>query len=151
MDIPSLKKIVDRVKAGRFARLEARLGETRFGFTLERAAPRAAAPSAPGASPSPASSSAAGDDDGLVVVRSTLVGRFYSTATAQNVPPVKPGGRVRKGQRIGMIERMNLEHEIAAECDGTLVEILLDDGEPAMYGQPLFRIRPAKPAAGGQA
>lgn len=73
------------------------------------------------------------------VVKSPLVGIFY-TAPAQDAESfVKVGDVVKKGQTLAIVEAMKLMNEIEAEFDGTVAEVLVKDGEPVEYGQPLFR------------
>lgn len=80
-------------------------------------------------------------DDGLISVRSTIVGVFYA-APAENAEPfVKIGDRVEKGKTLCIIEAMKLMNEICAEEDGTIAEICVTNGQVVEYGTELFRIR----------
>lgn len=83
-----------------------------------------------------------------MVVRSHTVGRFYTTQTADELPPLLPGDIVKKGQKICMIETMNIEHILTAERSGILLEVLADDGDVVEYGQALMRFKP-QPEKGG--
>lgn len=81
-------------------------------------------------------------DDGKLV-KSILVGVFYSSPGSEEAPFVKVGDTVKKGQIIGIIEAMKLMNEIECEHDGVIEEVLVKDGDMVEYGQPLFRIKEA--------
>ena len=80
-----------------------------------------------------------GETEGELIV-SPLVGTFYA-APAEDAPSfVKVGDKVEAGQVVGIIEAMKLMNEIESECAGTVAEVLVENGEPVEYGQPIFRI-----------
>jgi acetyl-CoA carboxylase biotin carboxyl carrier protein len=81
-------------------------------------------------------------DQRLVEVPSPMVGTFYRAPAPGESPFVEVGDRVRKGQTVCIIEAMKLMNEIEAEVSGQVMEILLQNGEPVEYGQPLMRINP---------
>jgi len=105
--------------------------------------PVATAPPTP--SPAPAGSEPAGDStEGLFVIKSPIVGTFYS-APAPNAPPfVKVGDTVQIGQVICIIEAMKLMNELEAEVAGQIVRTYVENGQPVEYGQSLFAIEPAR-------
>jgi acetyl-CoA carboxylase biotin carboxyl carrier protein len=105
--------------------------------------PVATAPPTP--SPAPAGSEPAGDStEGLFVMKSPIVGTFYS-APAPNAPPfVKVGDTVQIGQVICIIEAMKLMNELEAEVAGQIVRTYVENGQPVEYGQSLFAIEPAR-------
>ena len=78
----------------------------------------------------------------LVEVPSPMVGTFYRAPAPGEAPFVQVGDRVRSGQTVCIIEAMKLMNEIEAEVSGQVMEILLQNGEPVEYGQPLMRINP---------
>ena len=74
------------------------------------------------------------EPEGKLII-SPLVGTFYA-APAEDAPSfVKVGDKV-----VGIVEAMKLMNEIESECAGTVAEVLVENGEPVEYGQPLFRI-----------
>ncbi|GBE95434.1 acetyl-CoA carboxylase biotin carboxyl carrier protein [Nostoc cycadae] len=81
-------------------------------------------------------------DQRLVEVASPMVGTFYRAPAPGEAPFVEVGDRVRQGQTVCIIEAMKLMNEIEAEISGQVMEILLQNGEPVEYGQPLMRINP---------
>lgn len=74
------------------------------------------------------------------IVESPLVGTFYAAPCEDADPFVAVGDTVKKGQTLAIIEAMKLMNEIESEYDGTVAEILVENGKPVEYGQPLFRI-----------
>lgn len=74
------------------------------------------------------------------VMRAPLVGTYYSAPAEGAEPYIRVGEPVKKGQVLGLIEAMKLMNEIECERDGVITEILVADGQPVEYGQPLFRI-----------
>ena len=80
------------------------------------------------------------DDDDTFVIKSPLVGTFYAAPAADAKPFVKIGDRVKKGQILAIVEAMKMMNEIESDCDGVISEILVTNGSPVEYGQPLFRI-----------
>ena len=96
-------------------------------------------------SPSPAEPESTADStDGLFVMKSPIVGTFYS-APAPNAPPfVKVGDTVQVGQVICIIEAMKLMNELEAEVAGQIVRAYVENGQPVEYGQSLFAIEPAR-------
>ena len=74
------------------------------------------------------------------VVKSPLVGTFYSASTPDSAPFVKVGDTVKKGQVLGIVEAMKLMNEIESEFDGVVKEIQIENEQVVEYGQPLFVI-----------
>jgi acetyl-CoA carboxylase biotin carboxyl carrier protein len=77
-----------------------------------------------------------------VAISSPMVGTFYRSPAPGEPPFVEVGDRVRVGQTVCIIEAMKLMNEIEAEVSGQILEILVQNGEPIEYGQPLMRIYP---------
>ncbi|EOS80954.1 acetyl-CoA carboxylase, biotin carboxyl carrier protein [Dorea sp. 5-2] len=75
------------------------------------------------------------------IVESPLVGTFYAAPAEDAAPFVSVGDTVKKGQTLAIIEAMKLMNEIESEYDGTIAEILVENGQPVEYGQPLFCIQ----------
>ncbi len=81
-------------------------------------------------------------DQKFLEVSSPMVGTFYRAPAPGEAPFVEVGDRIRSGQTVCIIEAMKLMNEIEAEVSGQVMEILLQNGEPVEYGQPLMRIKP---------
>ena len=74
------------------------------------------------------------------IVASPLVGTFYAAPSEDAAPYVQVGDAVKKGQVLAIVEAMKLMNEIESEYDGVVKEILIENGQMAEYGQPLFVI-----------
>ena len=104
------------------------------------AAPAAApAPAAP-AAPAPAAAEAAepGSGAGETLVQAPIVGTFYAAPNPDADPFVTVGDRVEVGQTLCIIEAMKLMNEIQAEAAGTVKQVLIENGQPVEFDQPLF-------------
>ncbi len=104
---------------------------------LSVAAPVAASAHVPAA---PAAPPAA--DANLHTIKSPIVGTFYSAASPDTPPFVKPGDAVTSKSTVCIIESMKLMNEIEAEVSGTIVACLVENGKPVEYGEALFTVRP---------
>jgi acetyl-CoA carboxylase biotin carboxyl carrier protein len=78
--------------------------------------------------------------DDLVTVTSPFVGTFYRAPSPDAPNFVELGSVVREGQTLCIVEAMKLMNEIEADSSGTIVEIVVENGKPVEFGQPLFRI-----------
>ncbi|NJL63173.1 MAG: acetyl-CoA carboxylase biotin carboxyl carrier protein [Methylacidiphilales bacterium] len=91
---------------------------------------------------SPSSHPPSSSESKYVEVLSPMVGTFYRASAPGEAPFIEVGGRVRKGDTVCIIEAMKLMNEIETEISGQVVEILVQNGEPVEYGQPLVRMNP---------
>nr|WP_307998664.1 acetyl-CoA carboxylase biotin carboxyl carrier protein [uncultured Merdimonas sp.] len=94
---------------------------------------------APAAVQPEASADEAADKPGNIV-KSPLVGTFYAAPAEDADPFVAVGDTVKKGQTLAIVEAMKLMNEIESDFDGKIAEVLVENGQPVEYGQPLFRI-----------
>jgi acetyl-CoA carboxylase biotin carboxyl carrier protein len=114
------------------------------------------APSAPQASPAGAAEAPAEDSgnvasgttapraEELHIIKSPIVGTFYAAASPEAQPFVKVGDAVQEGKVVCIVEAMKLMNEIEADVSGDIVRVLVENGQPVEYGQPLFAVRPTK-------
>lgn len=91
-----------------------------------------------------AGASGSTDDKDLHTVKSPIVGTYYEAPSPGSPPFSKVGDEVKVGQVLCIIEAMKLMNEIEAEAAGTIAKILVKNGQPVEYGQPLFLIKPHK-------
>ncbi len=89
-----------------------------------------------------AASEAEEETQRLVTVTSPIVGTFYRSPTPEANPFIEIGARVVKGQVLCIVEAMKLMNEIESEIDGVVMKILVDNGQPVEYGEPLFLLEP---------
>ena len=78
--------------------------------------------------------------DNVVEITAPMVGTFYRTPSPEAAPFVQVGDIVSKGQAVCIIEAMKLMNEIEAEVGGRIIEVLVENGQPVEYGQPLFLV-----------
>ena len=101
------------------------------------------------AAPAPAAPAASStvapvvDDASVVFVTSPFVGTFYRSPSPDAPSFVEPGSVVREGQALCIVEAMKLMNEIEADCAGTIIEILAENGKSVEFGQKLFKVRKA--------
>jgi acetyl-CoA carboxylase biotin carboxyl carrier protein len=82
-------------------------------------------------------------EEGLIEIRSPMVGTFYRAPSPGAPAYVEVGSRVEKGQVVCIVEAMKLMNEIEAEVSGTVVSAPVEDATPVEFNQPLFLVRPA--------
>jgi acetyl-CoA carboxylase biotin carboxyl carrier protein len=110
------------------------------------AAPAPAARAAalvPAAAPKPEPVAPA-EDKHVLAIKSPMVGTFYRSASPEAGPFVKVGDHVGPETTVCMIEAMKVFNELPAECSGQIVAVLVENGEPVEFGQPLFRVDTSK-------
>ncbi len=117
-------------------------GEIQYVTPTPSAAPVAPSPgAAPAASAAPTDDDDAGDAGGGETVDSPMVGTFYAAPSPDADNFVSVGDRVSPDTVVCIIEAMKVMNEIKAETAGTIAEVLIDNGQPVEFGQPLFRIQ----------
>jgi acetyl-CoA carboxylase biotin carboxyl carrier protein len=99
---------------------------------VERAGPRAAEPAPPKE-----------EDKSVYYFKAPIVGTFYSSPKPDADPFVRPGDQVQKGAVLCIIEAMKLFNQIECDVDGVIVRMLVENGQPVEYGEPLYEIRVA--------
>jgi|SRR5687767_5527551 len=146
MDLRKLKKLIDLVQESGIAELEITEGEEKVkivkggGVSLSAAPPVAVAPvAAAPAEPRPAAPAAEGEPgpEGHVV-KAPMVGTFYRSPSPDAKVFVEVGQAIKEGDTICIIEAMKLMNEIEADASGVVKAILVENGQPVEYGQPLF-------------
>ncbi|AMK75676.1 MULTISPECIES: acetyl-CoA carboxylase biotin carboxyl carrier protein [Methylomonas] len=143
MDIRKIKKLIDLIEESDIAEIEIREGEesvkiSRYSaaapvqYAAPVAAPIAAAPVVAAA---PVEEKVSGH-----VVKSPMVGTFYRSASPGSAAFVEIGQSVSNGQTLCIIEAMKILNQIEADKSGKIKQILVENGHPVEYGQPLFII-----------
>jgi acetyl-CoA carboxylase biotin carboxyl carrier protein len=85
--------------------------------------------------------SAAAEEPGIAYIKSPMVGTFYRSPSPESKPFVDVGAKIEDNSLVCIIEAMKIMNEIQAETRGTVVEILVENGQPVEYGQRLFKLR----------
>ncbi|MCI0467703.1 MAG: acetyl-CoA carboxylase biotin carboxyl carrier protein [Beijerinckiaceae bacterium] len=141
--------VVDTEAVAYLAQLVARFGLTEIEFkkgdfkirvARQLTAPVAQPQAAPHYSAPAAAGKAAAEADGPGTVKSPMVGTAYLRASPEAAPFVEVGARVKSGDKLLLVEAMKTFNEILAPRDGTVTGILVEDGQPVEYGQPLLVI-----------
>jgi acetyl-CoA carboxylase biotin carboxyl carrier protein len=81
------------------------------------------------------------EEKNIHIVKSPIVGTFYRAPAPGAKPFVEVGSKVKKGDVLCIIEAMKIMNEIKSDVNGVVEEILVENGQPVEYGQPLFKIR----------
>lgn len=97
------------------------------------------APAATGTNPSQTTVPA--DEPGVTYIKSPMVGTFYSAPSPESKPFALAGTKVVENSPVCIIEAMKIMNEIQAETKGTIVEVLVENGQPVEYGQRLFKLK----------
>ncbi len=152
MDIRKVKKLIELLEESGIAELEINEGEESVRISRYSTAPApaavnyAAVPAAPApAAPAPAEAPAeeSSDEESLPsghVVKSPMVGTFYSASSPGSKPFVSIGDSVAEGDTVCIVEAMKILNQIEADASGTVKAILVENAQPVEYGQPLLII-----------
>jgi acetyl-CoA carboxylase biotin carboxyl carrier protein len=152
MDLRKLKTLIDLVAESDIAELEVTEGESKVRIVKSSATPQgqmlmmpaggmqqysapapAAAPAAPAAAPAVAVETGH-------VVKSPMVGTFYRSSSPGAPAFVEVGANIKEGDTLCIIEAMKLLNEIDSDVSGVVTKILVENGQPVEFGQPLFVI-----------
>ena len=153
MDLRKLKKLIDLVQESGIAELEITEGEEKVKIVKGGGGPAAlpghnpaAAPAAgPAVEPIRAAQTAATPAEPEAaqegqLVKAPMVGTFYRSPSPDAKPFVEVGQAVKKGDTVCIVEAMKLMNEIETDVAGVVKAILVENGQPVEYGQPLFVI-----------
>jgi acetyl-CoA carboxylase biotin carboxyl carrier protein len=158
LDLKQIKQIIDLMKRSELSEFE--FEEEGFKIKIKRgtgglpvvssspvsahpypvpvAAPEALTPTKP---TTPAGTAAGADEAGFAYVKSPMVGTFYRSPSPENPVFVEVNTKVEEKSVVCIIEAMKIMNEIQAETKGTIVEVLVENGQPVEYGQRLFKIK----------
>jgi acetyl-CoA carboxylase biotin carboxyl carrier protein len=159
LDLKQIKQIIDLMKRSELSEFE--FEEEGFKIKIKRGAGGlpivTSAPSSPQAylsshteaphaahrpAPAPAApASPANDETGFAYVKSPMVGTFYRSPSPENPVFVDVNAKVEEKTVVCIIEAMKIMNEIQAETKGTIVEVLVENGQPVEYGQRLFKVK----------
>ena len=153
MDLRKIKKLIELLEESQLSEIEIHEGEESVRL-IRHSASVSAAPAGPAVlptvpvGPSPSASAAenqpSSDEPELPegeIVRSPMVGTFYSSPNPETPAFVKEGSQVGLGDTLCLIEAMKMFNQIEAEVAGQVVAVLVEDGQPVEFDEPLFVIR----------
>ena len=166
MDLKQIKQIIDLMKRSELT--EFSVEEEGFKLKIRRGAnglpivsstrgsnppfapfdaPAPGAPTPSSAASTPpipvAAPGAPAEEAGITYVKSPMVGTFYRAPSPENKPFADVGTKVIESNVVCIIEAMKIMNEIQAETKGTIVEVLVENGQPVEYGQRLFKVKQA--------
>jgi len=159
-DLQKIKKLIEIMKQNKLVEVEIKHGDDKI--FLKRCQPQptvsgtvagagmigpgsGTVPAGPNASQSPVALSQPSTPqqaEDLVEIKSPIVGTFYVAPSPDSEPYVELGSAVKSQAVVCIIEAMKVMNEIKAETSGTIVEILVTNGQAVEYGQVLFRVKP---------
>ena len=156
MDLRKLKKLIDLVEESGITELEVTEGEEKVRIAKNPNVVAQQTYMVPQATPMAGAAPVAqrkksvdlddledeeeDDDEKGHVVKSPMVGTFYRSASPGSDAFVEVGSTVKVGDTLCIVEAMKLLNEIESDCAGTIKKILVDNGQPVEYGEPLFII-----------
>ncbi len=149
LDLDEIRALIRLAAESEIAELEVDLPHMKVRIRkADAAAPAAVRPENPGPAAAPRAEEppAAARETGYVPIIAPMVGTFYRSPKPDAPPFVAEGDEVQAGQTVCILEAMKLFNEIPSEVAGRIVRILVDNGSPVEYGQPLFLVDPAPPS-----
>jgi acetyl-CoA carboxylase biotin carboxyl carrier protein len=152
MNQKEIKELVEFLVEKDIAEFEMERGDVKIRIKRGHAVVASAAPTvsyAPAALPLAAAASApvtaapvaTGIEEGVEVIKSPIVGTFYESSSPGAPAFVKQGDKIAVGQVLCIVEAMKLMNEIESEFTGEIIKVLVSNGQPVEYGQPLFKVR----------
>jgi acetyl-CoA carboxylase biotin carboxyl carrier protein len=158
LDLKQIKQIIDLMKRSELTEFE--VEDAGFKIKIKRNSgeqpivssnvlsahpfPVAAAPAevpAKAAAPAPSAATSTEDETGIGYVKSPMVGTFYRSPSPDNPSFADVGTKVEDKTVVCIIEAMKIMNEIQAETKGTVIEVLVENGQPVEYGQRLFKLK----------
>ncbi len=153
MDLKDIKAIIDLMKKNSITEFELEQKDSKLrlkrggaiglaGSGNDETNMVAPAPMAPALVPAPVSPAPAANT-GEVEIKSPMIGTFYRSPSPESAPYVDVGTEVNPDTVVAIIEAMKVMNEIKSELRGVITQMLVENGKPVEFGQPLFKIRPS--------
>jgi len=154
MDLRKLKTLIDLVEASDISELELTEGEEKVKISRQNNKAQSLAPvnyvqqpiqPTVNQQPQVQTEEPLGKVDTTAIdnkdaITSPMVGTFYRAASPDSAPFIDIGSTVKKGETLCLIEAMKILNEIESDKEGTISKILIENGQPVEFGQPLFEI-----------
>jgi acetyl-CoA carboxylase biotin carboxyl carrier protein len=145
-DLKKIRRLVELMKEHDLDEMDLEQGEQRIRLRRSSGG-QVMASSAPVVPPSPAPAAAPGEppaapveEGNIALINSPMVGTFYTSPSPEAGPFVKVGDHVGPDTTVCIVEAMKVFNEIPAETSGKIIAVLVENGEPVEYGQPLFKV-----------
>ncbi len=150
MDIRKIKKLIELLESSSLTELEIHEGEESVKLSRHIQSTMAAAPvqlAAPALAPAAVVAAPLAETEAVSAIaedgntqRSPMVGTFYSSASPDAEPFVKVGQKVKEGDTLCVVEAMKMFNQIESEFSGTVTKVLVENGQPIEFDEPLFVI-----------
>jgi acetyl-CoA carboxylase biotin carboxyl carrier protein len=153
VDLKDIKAIIDLMKKNSITEFELERQDSKI--RLKRGLNGGAAASQPDepmpgipmmspqtSNPSPAAPVPSTAASGELEVKSPMIGTFYRSPSPEAAPYIEVGSEVNADSAVCIIEAMKVMNEIKAEVKGVVTQVLVENGKPVEFGQPLFKVRP---------
>jgi acetyl-CoA carboxylase biotin carboxyl carrier protein len=147
-DVKKVRRLIELMKEHDLSELDLKQADNRVrirrgGEVVAYSAPAMAMPRPAAAEPAAASAPAASAADArMLVIKSPMVGTFYKASGPDSAPFVKVGDRIGPEKTVCIVEAMKVFNEIPAGVSGQVVAILVENGAPVEFGQPLIKVDP---------
>jgi len=147
-DVRRVRRLVELMKEHDLSEIDIREGQTRIRLrrgaieplvTVAAPPPASGYPAAP-APPAVAPEPAKTEETHVALIKSPIVGTFYSAANPESPPYVKVGDHVGPETTVCIVEAMKVFNQIQAEVSGKIQAVLVENGQPVEFGQPLFKV-----------
>jgi len=145
-DMRKVRKLIELMKEHDLTEIDLKQADSavrikRGGEVVSYAAP-VAAPAAPAPTAAAETAGPSAEDARMVVVKSPMVGTFYQASSPESPPFVKVGDRIGPEKTVCIVEAMKVFNEIPAGVSGQVVAVLVENGAPVEFGQPLIKVDP---------
>ncbi|MFM7244846.1 MAG: acetyl-CoA carboxylase biotin carboxyl carrier protein [Planctomycetaceae bacterium] len=144
-DVKKVRKLIELMKEHDLSELELKQADNQVRIRRGGEVVAYSAPAAPVAAPAAAAPAGGGTPaaaDRSVVIKSPMVGTFYKASGPDTPPFVKVGDRIGPDKTVCIVEAMKVFNEIPAGVSGQVVAILVENGAPVEFGQPLIKVDP---------
>ena len=147
-DVRQVRRLVELMKEHDLSEIDIREGDTRIQLrrgadpvvTVAAPQPAAAPVAAAGGAAAAAAEPPRLDDAHIAVIKSPMVGTFYAAPNPESPPFVKVGDHVGPETTVCIVEAMKVFNQIPAEVSGKIMAVLVENGQPVEFGQPLFKV-----------
>ena len=144
-NVKKVRRLIELMKEHDLSEIDLKQADHRVrirrgGEVITTAAPVVRAAATPGAAEAPARQSA--EDSRMLIIKSPMVGTFYKASGPDAAPFAKVGDRIGPEKTVCIVEAMKVFNEIPAGVSGQIVAILVENGAPVEFGQPLIKVDP---------
>ena len=146
-EVKKVRRLIELMKEHDLSELDLKQGDNRVrirrgGEVVAYTAPAAPVSRPAAAGPTPTAGGEAAAPDRTIVIKSPMVGTFYKASGPDAAPFVKVGDRIGPEKTVCIVEAMKVFNEIPAGVSGQVVAILVENGAPVEFGQPLIKVDP---------